>query len=173
MSKFVLLLVLLGLSFAFPQKNSFLSSYIKLAATPRKANFYVMSDTENWATPKGGNSDKAVAATVVSGWTASIPGAKWIWTSATATEVLFTNWFSVPGTVNKAVLHLAADNDVVTYLNGKTVACNKKDSYTATVKCDLTAHVQSGINQIEFWVTNTGGPAGLLYKLVVNASLEW
>jgi hypothetical protein len=175
MSKLSLYLALLGLSLAANDASqSFLSTELQWAA-PKIANFYVVSDLRNYATPKSGNSALAVAATVVGGWTASIPGATWIWTSnGNAVDVVFSNWFNVPGTLVSATLYLAADDDVQTYINSVTAGCNKISAYTSggQVQCDVTGFVQNGSNQIEFWVTNSGGgPAGLLYKLVIVANL--
>ena len=146
----------------------------------------VVSDTTNVVLPGGGN---AVPVTFIHpAWTASIPGATWIWSvdpvaSPTTDEYsIFEKSFNVAGDVTSAVLDIASDNSYKVWINGTLVGEDAsennfssagQDQYTATVISAL----QSGANTIKVEVKNwaLGGgtiytnPAGLLYKLVVNS----
>jgi hypothetical protein len=139
----------------------------------RRIVFYVMSDLSNFATPKGGNTMQAVAA-ANPGWTATVPGATWIWTTNPAdTDVVFSAWFSLPGCPVSAKLYLAADDNVQTYINGVTASCYLTGAYTPSGQgvCDVTSYLKTGNNHLEFWVVNLGGPAGLIYNLVVTTNI--
>lgn len=145
----------------------------------------VVSDTSNIVLPGGGN---AVPVTFIHpAWTASIPGATWIWSvdpvaNPTTDEFsTFEKSFNVSGVVTSAVLDIASDNSYKVWINGTLVGedasennFSSADQYTATVVSAL----QSGANTIKIEVKNwaLGGgtsetnPAGLLYKLVVNST---
>lgn len=129
------------------------------------------------------------------GWTASIPGAEWVWSenpitnSTVDTTVTFTKTFTIVGTPTDITLDIAADNsyeisvngnlDVFVdafennYASGPTAAPGDgQDNWTIPA-----AYLQTGLNTITFEVTNMGlidsdplsNPARLLYKLsVVN-----
>jgi hypothetical protein len=143
------------------------------ATSSRPYIFYVTSDLNNYATARGGVSFPAVAANNP-GWTASIPGSVWIWSQdASSSDVMFSNWFYVYGTPVSAMLYVAADDNVMSFINGVTVNCNKNTAYVPQGQgtCDVTTFVNSGVNDIQFLVTNLGGPAGLLYRLAVTVRI--
>jgi len=145
----------------------------------------VVSDTTNTVLGNG----NAVAVTYIhTAWTASIPGATWIWSVdpvANPTQDEFSTFekqFNVSGDVTSAVLDIASDNSYIVWINGILVGQDAsennfssigQDQYTTTV----VAALQSGANTIKIEVKNwaLGGgtqytnPAGLLYKLVVNS----
>jgi hypothetical protein len=157
---FVLLSVVIGTSTA-----------LEMGTTgPATAVFYLYSDANTQATPLASISGPGVPQTVAGGWTASIPGATWIWGSS-GTEVLFSNWFSLNGQVTSAILNMAGDDNVQTIVNGNLVpACSGNSMWTssAQITCDVTALLDTGANSLQFYVINTGGPAGLLFKLTVK-----
>ena len=117
-------------------------------------------------------------------WTASIPGANWIWDSPQVTVpgidqiVNVTNSFFIPGTPAIGILEIGADNEAVVFLNGHSGFCDVGGSWNlySQVSCDVVQYLVPGINDIRFVVTNyaqPGGnymsnPAGLLYKLTVE-----
>ena len=121
-------------------------------------------------------------------WTASIPGATWIWSDAQVQHPLtdetttFTKTFTVSGSVDSAQLDIAADNTFIVYLNGQLVGGNyngynyaSADQKTYTVNPSLFVN---GTNILTFTIKNlalpwsdyTKNPAGLLYKFAYSAS---
>ncbi len=123
-----------------------------------------------------------------SGWTATIPGATWIWATdpvesptndADLTKV-FTKTFSVVGTPTGGQLMVAADNNYSVKVNGNVVPVSfDQNNFQAETQdsYDVSAFLVSGVNTLEISVTNweTGqdanpanNPAGLLYKLTLN-----
>jgi hypothetical protein len=128
----------------------------------------------------------AVSAWQMDTWNAKILGATWIWdryqvsNPASDQFVTFMNSFWVVGKPLRAILDLAADDTVVTYVNGKTTDCiSSGGSFEEEnqLECDLTGFVEEGLNIIMFKVGNIAGgvdflptlnPAGLLYRLTVD-----
>ncbi len=129
-----------------------------------------------------------------SAWTASIPGADWIWATDptiqadAGQEVVYTfrNTFEWMGPIEGVTLNLGvgADNSYEVWLNGSLVAGDNsernfdssgQDTYTDGVVLD---NVQQGLNTIEFKVKNwepqgfqgtpSSNPGGLLYRLVID-----
>ena len=137
----------------------------------------VISDISNTVVGDG----NAIAVTPHAAWTASIPGATWIWkSSATApNEVVgFEKNFTVVGSVLSAQLNIATDNSYKVFIDNVEVAADAADNnfQVATQDVyDLTANVTSGNHTLRIEVKNVGtynsssNPAGLLYKLVVNS----
>lgn len=144
----------------------------------------VVSDTTN--TVEGGGNAAAVSTPYNSAWTASIPGATWIWSTATVTDpttdqsATFDKTFTVSGDVTSATLDIAADNSYQVWINGTLVGQDASednyssyDEYTSTVVSAL----HSGTNTITVTVKNWGepgstpsmNPAGLLYKLSIDS----
>jgi len=119
-------------------------------------------------------------------WTASIPGATWIWgenpiaDAVNQTSETFTRTFTIVGTPTGATLDIAADNSYTVSVNGHDVGADSSEfNYQAEGQDTLTipaADLVSGTNTISFTVTNfamDGGtmatnPAGLLYSLTVQ-----
>ncbi|MGC9968111.1 MAG: PA14 domain-containing protein, partial [Minisyncoccia bacterium] len=121
-------------------------------------------------------------------WTASIPGAAWIWETPYVTDpiheetVTFTKDFVVTGNLVSAELDIAADNSYNATLNGITVASDSgiwNFLLENQKHIDALSAVHQGTNHFVFTVTNVsqaGGtiysnPAGLLYKLDVEETL--
>ena len=119
-------------------------------------------------------------------WTASIPGATWIWSEdpianpVVETTKTFTRNFYIIGTPLDATLNIAADNSYTVSVNGHSVGADATEfNYQSTGQDYYTipaADLLSGTNTINFTVTNWAmvngttatNPAGLLYKLTVN-----
>ncbi len=128
---------------------------------------------------------------VHTGWTASIPGAQWIWnenpvSSPTIDQYAsFFDVFTVVGTPTGGTLTIAADNTYEVYLNGTQIGGsaggllgtdeNNFQLGTQDIVMPIT-NLVSGQNTLEVRVKNKGisvqdwksNPAGLLYKLTVN-----
>lgn len=159
------------------------------ACVGEKKTMTVVSD----ATTKVGSNNATVltpqpGGTIHPAWTASIPGASWIWSTEplpdAASEVTetFTKSFTINGTPNAASLMIAADNSYQVFVNGSTTptcADATEDNYSASGQdlCNIPAWaLTSGSNTLTFKVKNlaqSGGvpssnPAGLLYKLSVD-----
>ena len=136
----------------------------------------IVSDETNTVEGDG----TAVAVVPHAAWTASIPGATWVWkSSATAPDetVAFEKSFTVTGaTVLSATLDVATDNSYAVFIDGTPVASDVADNnfQLATQDThDLTADVTPGTHTLRIEVKNVGAynvasnPAGLLYKFVV------
>src|SRR3989344_8647753 len=138
----------------------------------------IVSDTTN--TIAVGNAP-AVAVAVHPAWTASIPGATWIWESQPTTlneTVAFEKQFTVVGTVLSATLDIASDNSYKVFIDGVPVAADASAINFQLATQDthnLTAFVTPGTHTLRIEVTNIGtynvssNPAGLLYKPVVES----
>jgi uncharacterized repeat protein (TIGR01451 family) len=124
-------------------------------------------------------------------WTASIPGATWIWDEALETSptqdqiVSIFRAFTIPyGATNLAgSVEMAADNSYEVWLNGNGVGSDSTETnYFAWSQdtWDLSASLENGTNQLEFEVWNwaqRGGnaysnPGGLLYCVEVSYDYE-
>jgi hypothetical protein len=119
-------------------------------------------------------------------WTASIPGATWIWNTFKADEInepnsqtfTFEESFFVQNPTF-ADLDIAADNDYELSVNGVVkIPFSNESNYGSLTKDDinLLPYITSGTTTITVKVKNFGldnsnylqNPAGLLYKLVVK-----
>ncbi len=122
-------------------------------------------------------------------WTASIPGASWIWTSnpvenptndGDLTKVFVEN-FIIVGTPTGGTLDVAADNSYSVKVNGNVVpVVFDQDNFQSSTQdsYNIGAFLVSGVNTIEFTVTNwesaeqsadpAANPAGLMYKVSVQ-----
>ena len=128
-----------------------------------------------------------LAATPYFRWTASIPGATWIWESALVDDpsvneaFTFKKTFTVNGPIASTTLTLNADNSYTAWVNGVQVADNPNEenyftSDTATV--DITVLLHAGTNTFMATVANFGmassspqtNPGGLLYSITTNGS---
>lgn len=137
-------------------------------------------------TTKDGNPAVPVGAPLHSAWTASIPGATWIWGEHPVSDPVneltetFVKTFTISGTPLGGTLDIAADNSYSVILNGEELCADTSEfnySLAGQDACVVPASMlQNGLNTIEFTVKNwaqAGGtqatnPAGLLYKLTFN-----
>jgi hypothetical protein len=112
------------------------------------------------------------------GWGASVPGAAWIAPSAdqgsdrlgccTNTADTYQTTFTVSGDPSAAMLYvtMAADDYVDVYLNGFiTFAHPSTVMWNAPVSFSISSGFNSGTNTLDFAVTNSGGPTGLLVAI--------
>ncbi len=120
-------------------------------------------------------------------WTASIPGATWIWNTffvenPTQDETYtFREDFMFNG-ASAALLEVAADNTYKVTINGTLVADVTDENNFKNISqdsYDVISYLQDGMNWMEIEVTNIGinataqkNPAGVLYKLTVDAETE-
>lgn len=142
----------------------------------------IVSDTTSMVVENA--SAPAVAAwTGHPSWTASIPGATWIWESMKVADPLvdttktFRKTFNVPGTVLAAALSVAGDNSYKFRLNGTEVLADVTEfNYTLTGQDSANPALglfQNGQNTVEMEVKNWAlpgstdetNPAGALWKL--------
>lgn len=147
------------------------------------ADMTYFSDSADTNLMVDGHTAVAVAP-INAGWTASIPGAQWVWSDATIADTTvaltktFTKTFNISGTPGDAHLWIAADNGYKVSVNGyaNLFADPEEFNYTAAGQDEYTipaADLVSGSNTITFEVTNMGvastdalsNPAGLLYRL--------
>src|SRR3989344_6859689 len=124
--------------------------------------------------------DSPTAVAVHSAWTASIPGATWIWKSgATAANetVAFEQNFTVVGTVLSAQLDIATDNSYKVFIDNVQVATDPAVNNFQVGTQDahnLTLAVTPGNHTLRIEVKNVGtynvnsNPAGLLYKFEIK-----
>ena len=106
-------------------------------------------------------------------------GCRWIWTregqprqQAPVGTRYFRHTFSLPSDrkIARARILMTADNQFVLFVNGVEVARSdgKEFAWQRPQIADVTTHLRSGKNVLAVAVTNEGGPAGLLGKLVVE-----
>src|SRR3989344_1759229 len=139
----------------------------------------MFSDTSNTVVG-GGN---AVALTFIhSAWTASIPGATWIWEEDPVNPIVetknFEKSFTVIGTVLSAQLDIATDNSYKVFIDNVEVAADPAENNFQLATQDthnLTVAVTPGTHTLRIEVSNHAGsndpqnnPAGLLYKFEVR-----
>ena len=97
------------------------------AATPVENSCSLVSDATNLV---DGNPAALVATPYNPGWTASIPGATWIWATPTDDNptinesFTFTKTFIISGTPTAATLGINADNSYDVLLNGTDIGSN-------------------------------------------------
>ncbi len=129
----------------------------------------------------------AVITTGTSGFWTSIPGASWIWSTATTsnpntdqTVVFEKDFYATTTSGVSAVLKLAADNLYKVTLNGTLIGSSTEpwDSYSTTTTFDITSALVQGINKLVIEATNRGfegvttqyNPAGLLYRIELSGT---
>jgi hypothetical protein len=152
--------------------------------------FYkIFSDSSNYAVgPDLLNGGPAVPTySGNGGWTASIPGATWIWDSSQVSSpgsnqvVTITNSFFAPCNIVSATLVSAADNSLAVTVNGAAVAsaATNTGTYATPTTSDISSLLIPGLNKIQFVVTNiaVGGsnyqtnPGGVLYAISIHAQV--
>src|SRR3989338_5972197 len=118
-------------------------------------------------------------------WTASIPGATWVWKTffvenpVTGESATFEKTFNITNTIISPELIVAADNSYKVFINDVVVGGGSEETNYFNENKDIyntTSYLSVGENKITFEVKNwpqTNGtpehnPAGLLYKMVVN-----
>ncbi|MFZ2484703.1 MAG: choice-of-anchor C family protein [Minisyncoccia bacterium] len=144
----------------------------------------IYSDT---TTLENGDAAVPVGGTLHTAWTASIPGATWIWGEHPVSNPVidltetFTRDFTIVGTPTGGSLMIAADNSYVVTVNGNAVCSDASEdnfSLAGQDTCVIDASdLLTGLNTLTVEVKNhaqAGGtqdtnPAGLLYKLTVNS----
>jgi hypothetical protein len=123
---------------------------------------------------------------VHSAWTASIPGASWIWGDDPVAPPVngvvqnLVRQFGFVGDVTSAKLYVAADNTYVATLNSSPAGADlAENNFAAADEYDVASLInESGNNTLSFQVTNlpsssnpAANPAGLMYKLVIEGNV--
>ncbi|WP_439629655.1 c-type cytochrome [Gemmata sp.] len=88
----------------------------------------------------------------------------WIWGPDANKKYLLRTTFAAAG-VKRAVLRVTADNHVALSVNGKRVAAS--DEWKDAAEADVTKLLKPEGNEVVAEVTNAGGAAGLVFKLVL------
>lgn len=150
-------------------------------ACDAEASQTIMSDTDTQVDTH----DALPLSFIHTAWTASIPGATWIWatdpvespTNDADLTKTFTRTFSIVGTPTGGTLNIASDNHYTAKVNGNVlpVVFDEDNFQLATQDSyDVSAYLVNGLNTLEIEVTNkeigesadpAANPAGLLYKL--------
>lgn len=158
----------------------FVPAFALAACTPVTTE--IVSDTVTMVDAANGGGNAVLVVPSVA-WTASIPGASWIWESpADEASVGFARDFSIPGTITSATLDIAADNFYSVSLNGNFIGSELVDPFNFTLATQdtygvSTAFFVSGTNTLMVTASNQGGvpsginPAGLLFKLTVESDV--
>ncbi|MBI5414989.1 S-layer homology domain-containing protein, partial [Candidatus Peregrinibacteria bacterium] len=150
---------------------------------PNECTLNVLSDMNETVEETG---RKAVSPWMHPTWTASIPGAKWIWKSELVEDptdeetYTFTKNFSWTQSVYSATLKIAADNSYEVWLNGTLVGADASENNFQIGTQDsynVAPALVNGTNTLKIRVKNLSGfadpysnPAGLLYSLNIQAS---
>ena len=159
----------------------------------------IVSDLSNQVVEKNGapyGPSAAVAVTMTpitsTYWTASLPGATWIWATDPVTQAdvdndtyyVFEKTFSWFGPIQQATLNLgvAADNSYEVYVNGVSVGADTNENNHAAVdtisSVNIANNIVQGVNTLRVKVKNwkqpgadlVNNPGGLLYKLVIDGN---
>lgn len=159
----------------------------------------IKSDTTNEVVSQVGGTDPGpfphpavLVSTINPAWTASVPGASWIWWTDPTPEAekgidttyTFRKTFTWMGPISGATLNLAtaADNGYEVRLNGNLIGSDPseqnynaagQDSYTG-----FSSAIVQGTNTLEIKVKNMlrpagqtwDNPGGLLYRLTINGN---
>lgn len=160
----------------------------------KTCSIQIVSDDTNEVVAKNGSPVTPYNAEeltfIHSAWTASVPGAEWIWEQDPVTQEDVTNnvnytfrktftWF---GPIAGATIDLAvaSDNSYEVYLNGILVGSDPSENNfsSADTIVSIDDDIVQGTNTLEIIVTNKavsgstprGNPAGLLYKLTINGN---
>ncbi len=147
---------------------------------PAQCELVINSDT---TTVVDESNTRAVATYTHGAWTASIPGATWIWDVATVTDPVndttrtFIETFTV-ATPTSATLEIAADNGYQVYLNGVLVSDKLAIERNFGTATSLPLMLQNGANELKIVVKNfalagatyQSNPAGVLFKLTAVGS---
>lgn len=134
----------------------------------------------------GSDSFELVAPYRHSAWTASIPGAAWIWgdamvaTPTTDETQTFTATFDLTNAPTGAVLDVAADNSYSVSVGSLATSVTDENNFKPETQDTYTGitGLVAGTNTLTFTVTNKGvpgstatdNPAGLLFKLTVTGA---
>lgn len=159
----------------------------------------IQSDTTNEVIAQVGGTDAgpfphsaALVSSINPAWTASIPGASWIWWTdptpeaekSVNTTYTFRQTFTWMGPISGATLNLAAaaDNGYEVKLNGNLIGSDSSETnYNAAGQdsySGFSAAIVQGTNTLEIKVTNMlrpagqtwDNPGGLLYKLTIDGN---
>ena len=94
------------------------------------------------------------------------PKPEWIWgvkPAGLTDRFYFRTQFT--GGVKSATVIATCDNSLTIYINGKSVASH--GSWETPVTKDVTKSIKDGLNDLTVEGVNSGGPAGLVLKLVL------
>ncbi|OMJ85016.1 hypothetical protein SteCoe_13736 [Stentor coeruleus] len=140
-------------------------------------DFKITSDTSCWIVGPTSTGGYAIIHNTISGWNTNLMDANWIWDINLNTAAGFgvvTKHFYIPGTPNSGTFRIAADNRFTTYLNNLDANC--KSTYDTTfstvdgILCNVKSYLRSGLNVLVVSVENTGGNAGVMFKLEVTSN---
>jgi alpha-L-rhamnosidase len=76
--------------------------------------------------------------------------------------VFFRHAFSLPARPQRAIFHVAADNEYRLFVNGQPVGAGQ--SWSVADRYDLARHLRAGRNVLALRARNVSGPAGLLVE---------
>ena len=149
------------------------------SSIPTNFTYLIVSNSNTLATgPDMPIESNAVPCETNGAWTANIPGATWIWDRYSVSNpniwqtVKFRTLIGIEGIPLVATLRIASDNNSSVSINGKNPGCEGAWYNSGSEKnCSLLPYLVAGINTAEFVVTNTGGPAGLLYLIEITTSI--
>ncbi len=172
----------LALGISFSTYNSVSAEELACSATSTA----IVSDSStmvNGSSSMAVDNDTVTPGNQVPGpWTASIPGATWIWSdaqndgaAATGTEVFTREFTWSSDATTSATLMIAADNTYSVEINGNAVGSSSDEiNFTLDTQdtYDVSQFLVNGTNTLEIAVTNADNgmdnPAGLLYKLDID-----
>ena len=144
-----------------------------LDSEPQAGNTIVfVSDSSTWVV--GAQSTTGAPSTVsLHAYTASIPGANWIWDVDQTVISTSTFWktFTLVREPTKANLQIAADDGCKIWINGVNIGQDAAEgTFNSNTQrsLDVTKFLGIGENILKVEVFNGGFPAGLLYKLTIN-----
>ena len=104
-----------------------------------------------------------------SAWLIAEPVPDWIWDAEGASEgqeIYLRKRFTLAGKPASARLYTTCDNRMTLWINGKKVGHSRDWPYP--IERDVFQFLSRGENTIAVEAENAGGPAGFVFKLVVE-----
>ncbi|OMJ85015.1 hypothetical protein SteCoe_13735 [Stentor coeruleus] len=139
-------------------------------------DFKVVSNTNCWIVGPTTTGKYAIKHDTAYGWVTDLLDAEWIWDYNLNTALgygVVTKHFYIAGVVNSGTFRIAADDTFTTYINGIDANCKSlvyTFGLTNGVFCDVKSYLRSGMNVLVVSVLNTGGYAGVMFKLEVTSN---
>ncbi len=102
-------------------------------------------------------------------WVTADPLPAWVWDAAGGNDnqqLFMQKKFSIDRPIKSSSLYTTCDNKMTLWINGKEIAASPDWPYPITSK--VTKHLVQGENTISVYARNAGGPAGFVFKLVVD-----
>jgi len=103
-------------------------------------------------------------------WYASIQDAQWIWSANNEDDVSFGIKLELNRLPSTATLKVAVDDYAYVFINGQMISACTPYGFQSVVTCNILPFLVIGYNSIRFAATDTGGDAGLLFRIEITSN---